>query len=230
MVEKRILIVEDEHRLAEVLRKQLEETGFQVDVAGDGLSGYRMFTDKDFDLIILDVLLPHMDGFQLCHEIRKVNGKVPVIMLTALGTPEDKLQGFGRGADDYVLKPFDFRELLARIHVFLKRTAQAGVSPGKLKIADLEMDVSTKTVVRGNRKIDLTAREYTLLEIFVQHKDKLLSREFLIEKVWGFDFEPNTNILDVYINYLRKKIDVNSGVKLIHTKFGFGFYCSETEL
>lgn len=227
---KYILIVEDELRLADVLRKQLEESGFSVDVALDGISGHRMFSGGKYDLIILDILLPYMDGYQLCKEIRKVNNTIPVIMLTALGTSEDKLQGFGHGADDYVLKPFDFRELLARIHVFLKRTSMPDSAESKLKIADLELDPDTKSVTRGRVKIELTSKEFALLETFLLNKDKLLSREFLIEKVWGIDFETNTNILDVYINYLRKKIDIGSGKKLIHTKFGFGFYCSEKEI
>jgi len=227
---KKILIVEDEHRLAEVLRKQLAGSGFYADVAPDGLSGFTLFSGNAYDLIILDILLPHMDGYRLCEEIRKINSRVPIIMLTALGTPEDKLHGFGYGADDYVLKPFDFRELLARIHVFLKRSALQEGGQRKLMIADLEMNMETKSVSRGGRKIELTTKEFALLETFLQNKEKLLTREFLVEKVWGIDFETNTNILDVYINYLRKKIDTGSEKKLIHTKFGFGYYCSEKEL
>jgi DNA-binding response OmpR family regulator len=150
-------------------------------------------------------------------------------MLTALGTSDNKVAGFEVGADDYVIKPFDFRELLARINVFLRRSDVIGTTE-KLRISDLEMDMSTKTVTRSNKKIDLTAKESSLLEMFLRNKEKLLTREFIIEHVWGIDFDPSTNIIDVYVNYLRKKIDKDYEPKLIHTKFGFGFYCSEKEL
>lgn len=150
-------------------------------------------------------------------------------MLTALGTPDNKLAGFEAGADDYVLKPFDFRELLARINVFLKRSDTKALT-NNYKIADLEMDLVTKTVTRSDKKIDLTAKEFTLLETFLRNKEKLLTRDYIIEQVWGIDFDPNTNIIDVYVNYLRKKIDKDFQPKLIHTKFGFGFYCSEKEI
>jgi DNA-binding response OmpR family regulator len=150
-------------------------------------------------------------------------------MLTALGTTDNKVAGFEVGADDYVIKPFDFRELLARINVFLRRSDVIGTTE-KLRIADLEMDMSTKTVIRSNKKIDLTAKESSLLEMFLKNKEKLLTREFIIERVWGIEFDPSTNIIDVYVNYLSKKIDKDYEPKLIHTKFGFGFYCSEKEL
>ena len=151
-------------------------------------------------------------------------------MLTALGTPDNKLIGFEAGADDYVLKPFDFRELLARINVFLKRKDVAVPESRKLQIADFELNLDTKTATRAGKKIDLTSKEFSLMETFLQNKNKLLSREFIIEKVWDLDFETGTNIIDVYVNYLRKKVDKDFEPKIIHTKFGFGFYCSETEL
>jgi two-component system, OmpR family, copper resistance phosphate regulon response regulator CusR len=230
MSDKRLLIVEDEQRLAEILQKQLEESGFKVDVASDGYVGKRMIEQQYYDLIVLDINLPLMNGYELCKEIRKTNNKIPIIMLTALGTPDNKLIGFEAGADDYVLKPFDFRELLARINVFLKRSNPT-ISPSKiLKIADFELNLETKTATRGNIKIDLTSKEFSLMETFLKNKGKLLSREYIIEKVWDLDFETGTNIIDVYVNYLRKKIDRDFEPKLIHTKYGFGFYCSETEL
>ncbi len=227
---KHLLIVEDEQRLAEILQLQLREAGFSCDLAFDGYSGKKMSEKKEYDLVILDINLPLLNGYELCREIRKTNNKVPVIMLTALGTPENKLSGFDSGADDYVLKPFDFRELLARINVFLKRSASGPNPTAKLQIADLEMDRNTKTATRAGKKLDLTAKEFSLLEIFLLNRDRLLTREFIIEKVWGIDFDTNTNIIDVYINYLRKKIDTGFSPRLIHTKFGFGFYCSEQEL
>jgi DNA-binding response OmpR family regulator len=225
-----ILIVEDELRLAEILQKQLIESGFKADVAHDGYVGKRMTETAVYDLIILDINLPLMNGYDLCKEIRKNNSKVPIIMLTAFGTPENKLIGFDAGADDYVLKPFDFRELLARINVFLKRKNVVMPETRKLSIADFEMDLDTKTATRAGKRIDLTSKEFALMETFLQNKNKLLSREFIIENVWDLDFETGTNIIDVYVNYLRKKIDKDFEPKIIHTKFGFGFYCSEYEL
>lgn len=230
MSETHILIVEDELRLAEVIQKQLQESGFKADVASDGYVGKRMVESFNYDLIVLDISLPLMNGYELCKEIRKKNSKIPIIMLTALGTPDNKLIGFEAGADDYVLKPFDFRELLARINVFLKRKDIAMPESRKLSIADFEMDLDTKTASRAGKKIDLTSKEFALMETFLVNKDKLLSREFIIEKVWDLDFETGTNIIDVYVNYLRKKIDKDFETKIIHTKFGFGFYCSEKEL
>jgi len=230
MLETHILIVEDELRLAEILQKQLQESGFKADVANDGYVGKRMIENSEYDLVVLDINLPLMNGYELCKEIRKKNSKIPIIMLTALGTSENKLIGFEAGADDYVLKPFDFRELLARINVFLKRKNVVIPESRKLSIADFEMDLDRKTATRAGKKIDLTSKEFALMETFLLNKNKLLSREFIIEKVWDLDFETGTNIIDVYVNYLRKKIDKNFEPKIIHTKFGFGFYCSEKEL
>jgi two-component system, OmpR family, copper resistance phosphate regulon response regulator CusR len=224
-----ILIVEDEQRLAEIIKKQLIESGFNVDIAFDGYIGKTLVEKKIYNLIILDINLPLINGYDLCREIRKTNSNIPIIMLTALSTSDNKVAGFNVGADDYVIKPYDFRELLARINVFLRRTDLMNRKE-KLKIADLEMDMNTKTVTRANKKIDLTAKESSLLEFFLKNKDTLLTRELIIENVWGIDFDPNTNIIDVYVNYLRKKIDKDYEPKLIHTKFGFGFYCSEIEL
>jgi DNA-binding response OmpR family regulator len=230
MSEAHLLLVEDEQRLAEVLQKQLNEAGFQADIASDGYVGKRMMELSDYDLVILDINLPLMNGYELCSEIRKTNSNTPIIMLTALGTPENKLIGFESGADDYVLKPFDFRELLARVNVFLKRSNSLISTDHKYKIADLEMDLDSKTVKRAGKKIELTAKEFSLMELLLKNKYKVLTREYIIEKVWNLDFETGTNIIDVYVNYLRKKIDRDFEPKLIYTKFGFGFYCSENEL
>ena len=225
----KILIVEDEQRLAEVLKKQFEEHGFSVEIASDGYIGKQLVASKSYNLIILDINLPLINGYDLCEEIRKTNSIIPIIMLTALGTSDNKVIGFEVGADDYVLKPFDFRELLARVNVFLRRTDTHSKTE-KLSIADLEMDLKTRVVTRANKKIDLTAKESLLLETFLKNREHLLTREFIIEQVWSIDFDPGTNIIDVYVNYLRKKIDKDYEPKLIRTKFGFGFYCSEKEL
>lgn len=224
-----LLIVEDEQRLADVLKKQFEEHGFSVDIASDGYVGKQLVETKSYNLIILDINLPLINGYDLCEEIRKTNSEIPIIMLTALGTADNKVLGFEAGADDYVLKPFDFRELLARVNVFLRRTDTNSKSD-KITVADLEMDMKTKAVTRAHTKIDLTAKESLLLETFLKNKEKLLTREYIIEQVWGIDFDPGTNIIDVYVNYLRKKIDKGYEPKLIHTKFGFGFYCSDKEI
>lgn len=224
-----ILIVEDEQRLADVLQKQFEENGFVVEVAPDGYVGKQLVENNLYNLIILDINLPLINGYDLCAEIRKTNSKIPIIMLTALGTSDNKVLGFEVGADDYVLKPFDFRELLARVNVFLRRSNTISKTD-KISIADLEMDLQTKAVTRAHHRIELTAKESLLLETFLKNKNKLLTREFIIDQVWGIDFDPGTNIIDVYVNYLRKKIDKGYEPKLIHTKFGFGFYCSDKEM
>lgn len=224
-----ILIIEDEQRLAEVLKKQMEDYGFCAEIAADGYIGKTLVEQNRYSLIILDINLPLMNGYDLCKEIRKTNSHIPIIMLTAYGTPDSKIMGFDVGADDYVVKPFDSRELLARINVFLRRP-EVRFETEKLSIANLEMDLGTKTVTRCDKVIDLTAKEFSLLETFLKNKEKLLTREFIIEQVWGLDFDPTTNIIDVYVNYLRKKIDKEYEPKLIHTKFGFGFYCSENEI
>jgi DNA-binding response OmpR family regulator len=192
--------------------------------------GKNLFKKNKYSLIILDINLPLINGYDLCREIRKTNSNIPIIMLTAFGTPDNKIAGFDVGADDYIVKPFDFRELLARVQVFIRRSDSNVMTPEKIGIADLEMDLNTKTVTRANKKIDLTAKESLLLETFLKNKDKLLTREFIIEQVWGIEFDPSTNIIDVYVNYLRKKIDKDFEPKLIHTKFGFGFYCSDKEI
>jgi two-component system, OmpR family, copper resistance phosphate regulon response regulator CusR len=225
----KILIVEDEIRLANLLKKQLEDSDYTVEIASDGYVGKELVEKNNYNLIILDINLPLINGYELCKEIRKTNIQTPIIILTALGTPDNKLIGFNAGADDYVTKPFDFRELLARINVFIKRSETA-ITSEILRIADLSMDLLTKRVTRANKTIDLTAKESLLLETFFKNRGKLLTREFIIEHVWGIDFDPSTNIIDVYVNYLRKKIDRDFEPKLIHTKFGFGFYFDDKEL
>jgi two-component system, OmpR family, copper resistance phosphate regulon response regulator CusR len=225
-----ILIVEDEQRLAEILKKQLEESGFNAEIANDGYVGKQLVERNAYNLIILDINLPLLNGYDLCREIRKRDSRIPIIMLTAFSTSENKLAGFDVGADDYIVKPFDFRELLARVNVFLRRSDSNNPPFEILSIANLEMDLKTKSVTREGKKIDLTAKESLLLETFLRNKDKLLTRDQIIEQVWGIEFDPSTNIIDVYVNYLRKKIDKDFEPKLIHTKFGFGFYCSEKEI
>ncbi|MBK7173844.1 MAG: response regulator transcription factor [Bacteroidales bacterium] len=225
----KLVLIEDEHRLADIIGKQLQENGYDVDIAYDGYSGKQLISQNSYNLVLLDINLPLINGYELCKEIRKANKNVPIIMITALGTSDHKMNGFDAGADDYIIKPIDFRELIARINVFLRRSEVKNDSD-KLKVADLEMDTNTKTVFRSGKRIELTAKESCLLETFMKNKGVLLTREYIIENVWGIDFDPGTNIIDVYVNYLRKKVDKGFDKKLIHTKFGFGFYCSENEI
>lgn len=223
------MIVEDEVKVANAVKMGLEENGFEVEVAYDGRMGKSLAANHDYDLVILDLNLPHNNGYEICEVIRRRNNKVPVIMLTALGGMEDKMQAFELGADDYLVKPFDFRELLARIRVFLKRAGAEMTqnSRYKLVIADLEIDRERKEVWRGGKKIPLTAKEYQLLELLALHKGKVISKLMIAEKVWNIDFDTGTNVIEVYMNFLRKKIDKDHEQKLLHTKTGMGYYLSE---
>jgi two-component system copper resistance phosphate regulon response regulator CusR len=221
---KRILVIEDEMRLAEILKIGFEENGFVVDTAFDGYIGKEMFSKNTYDLVILDINLPLINGYELCKLIRSDNKEVPIIMLTAMGASENKLAGFDAGTDDYVLKPFDFKELLARVKVFLKRTViDESHNEEILQIADLVINTSKKLVFRGGLQIELTAKEYNLLEYLAENKGIVISRVDIAEKIWALNFDTGTNYIDVYINYLRKKIDHDFDNKLIHTRVGLGY-------
>lgn len=221
---KRILVVEDEKRLADLLKAGLEEQGFQVDQAYDGYVGKTLAFKNEYDLIILDINLPLINGYDLCKEIRTLNNDIPVIMLTAMASPENKLTGFDVGADDYILKPFDFKELLARVRVFLRRTTTAEKTEDSIiRIDDLVINSTKKTVYRKEILIELTAKEFTLLEYLARNEGKVVSRAEIAEKIWNLKFDTGTNYIDVYINYLRKKIDNDYENKLIHTRVGLGY-------
>jgi DNA-binding response OmpR family regulator len=219
----RILIIEDEVKVVDFLKKGLSEAGYDVEAAFDGQMGYRLAVTKPFDLIILDVILPVMNGFEVCRKIRESNAAIPILMLTALGTTDDKLDGFNAGADDYLVKPFQFMELLARIKALSKRSPAGYMSVHSLKVADLELDLNKKTAQRGNLSIELTAKEYNLLEYLMRNKGRVVSRAEIAEKVWAGTFDTGTNIVDVYINLLRKKVDRDFEQKLIQTKIGLGY-------
>jgi two-component system, OmpR family, copper resistance phosphate regulon response regulator CusR len=219
----RILIVEDEVKVVDFLRMGLNEAGYDVEVAYDGQLGLRMALAKPFELIILDVILPYMNGFDVCRKLREKDIGVPVLMLTALGTTDDKLDGFNAGADDYLVKPFEFAELLARIKALTKR-ATGGYQTGSfLVVADLQLDLEKKIAQRANREIELTAKEYALLEYLMRNKGRVVSRAEIAEKVWEISFDTGTNIVDVYINLLRKKVDRDFDQKLIQTRIGLGY-------
>ncbi|HEY1018901.1 MAG TPA: response regulator transcription factor [Sediminibacterium sp.] len=228
MEELTILIVEDEQKIANTLKKGLTENGYQVDVAFDGLIGQRLFLANRYDLIILDINLPGINGYELCRIIRNKNQQVPVIMLTALSTMNDKLEGFDAGSDDYLIKPFEFKELLVRIRALLKRTQHQQLPTGNiLRINDLEMNLDTKEVKRNNHTISLTAKEFQLLEYMMRNKNRVVSRADIAVNVWDIDFDTKTNVIDVYVNYLRNKIDKQFPDKLIHTQIGMGYVLKE---
>ncbi len=221
---KRILVVEDERRLADLLKAGLEEQGFEVDQAYDGYVGKSLALKNVYDLIILDINLPLINGYDLCKEIRSLNNDIPVIMLTAMASPENKLTGFDVGADDYILKPFDFNELLARVRVFLRRTTITEKTEDNIiRIDNLVINSTKKTAYRKDIQIELTAKEFTLLEYLARNKGKVISRAEIAEKIWNLKFDTGTNYIDVYINYLRKKIDKDFENKLIHTRVGLGY-------
>ncbi|WMJ74936.1 response regulator transcription factor [Cytophagaceae bacterium ABcell3] len=221
----KILVVEDEPKVASFIKKGLEEELHEVEVAYDGFVGKEMALSNSFDLLILDINLPHMNGIDLCKTIRKENVKVPILMLTALGTTDNKVLGLESGADDYLVKPFEFRELVARVRALSRRSAQEDSKV--YKIADLEMDPSAKVVKRSGKQIDLTAKEFSLLEYLLKNKGKVISRVDIAEKVWDIKFDTGTNVIDVYINFLRKKIDKGFSPKLIHTLVGMGYVLKE---
>lgn len=224
MEERKILIVEDEKKIATTLKKGLTENGYYVDLAFDGQIGKRMFFANVYDLFILDINMPGMNGYELCKAIRAHNQQVPVIMLTAMTTTDDKIEGFDSGTDDYIIKPFEFKELLVRIRALLKRTLQQQIPSGNvLRVADLEMNLDTKEVQRDNKPIPLTAKEFQLLEFFMRNRNRVLSRVDIAVSVWDIDFDTKTNVIDVYVNYLRNKIDRQFGTKLIHTQVGMGY-------
>ncbi|TRX37948.1 response regulator transcription factor [Flavobacterium sp. ZT3R18] len=220
----KILIIEDDQRVAALIQRGLEEQGFTTTLAYDGISGKKLALNNQYDLVITDIVLPKLDGLDLCKEIRKTKPDLPIIMLTALGTTDDKVEGFDAGADDYLIKPFEMRELLVRIRALLKRsTGNTNSIKFILKYADLEMNLQTKSVRRNDTEINLTPKEFKLLEYLLQNPERVLSRTEIAEEVWDTHFDTGTNFIDVYINYLRKKIDKNFDHKLIHTKSGMGF-------
>ncbi len=219
-----VLLIEDEQRIAELIKRGLQEQGFNVMVAYDGETGKKLALNNHYDIIITDIVLPVISGIDLCKEVRLQKPNIPIIMLTALGTTNDKVEGFDAGADDYLVKPFDLRELHVRIRALLKRSNSNVNAKGFiLKYADLELNLHTKIVKRHNTEISLTPKELKLLEYMLQNTERVLSRTEIAENVWETTFDTGTNFIDVYINYLRKKIDRDFNVKLIHTKPGLGF-------
>ncbi len=222
----KILLVEDDPKISSFVKIGFESYNFLIDTAYDSTIGEKFALGRKYDVIILDVVIPGFSGFELCKRIRNNNILTPIIMLTSLDTVEDKLTGFDSGADDYLLKPFSFQELLARVKALNRRNREMVVNP-VLKVLDLELDSISRKVRRGGREISLTATEYKILELLLSNKGKVFDRILIAEKIWGFSFNSGTNVIDVHINSLRKKIDKDFTTKLIQTRKGFGYVLSE---
>jgi DNA-binding response OmpR family regulator len=224
----KILIVEDEPKVASFIKKGLEENQFESDIAYDGLSAEKLARQYNYDLYILDIIIPGISGLDLCRKLKNTNPDIPVLMLSALGTTDDKIIGFDCGANDYLVKPFEFRELLARVRVLLKTSGRSFiVTENRLSVGDLELDLNKKVAWRAGTQIGLTAKEFSLLEYFMRNPGRVLSRNDIAEKVWDASFDFGTNVVDVYVNFLRKKIDKGFDRKMIHTKVGFGYIFGE---
>jgi len=217
----RILVVEDEVKIAQFIKRGLKEEGYAVDIAADGEEGHFMLSSNEYDVIILDLMLPKIDGLTLCRELRKSGNSTPIIMLTAKDTVKDKVKGLDSGADDYLPKPFAFEELLARVRVVLRK--KDGRVQTQLKVDDLSLDLLTHKVTRGDREIDLTVKEYALLEYLMRNAGNIVTRTMISEHVWDINFDTFTNVIDVYINYLRNKVDSGFENKMIHTVRGKGY-------
>lgn len=227
VADMKILVVEDEPKLASFVKKGLEEQSCEVDVAYDGQVGRTMALNNLYDVIVMDINLPKMNGFDVVQSIRHEKNRTPVLMLTAMGSVDDKLTGFEAGADDYLVKPFEFRELMARLRALTKRNSDAGMQTNVLKVADLELDLNEKIARRGNKRIELTAKEFGLLDYLMRNRGRVVSRVDIAEKVWDIHFDTGTNVIDVYVNFLRKKIDKDFPNKLIHTVIGMGYMLKE---
>jgi two-component system copper resistance phosphate regulon response regulator CusR len=223
----RILLVEDEPRVARFVAKGLRERSYAVDTAGNGESALYQTEINDYDLIILDVMLPGKDGFEVCRKLRERNVKTPVLMLTARDAVDDRVEGLDSGADDYLIKPFEFKELLARVRALLRRARV--FRPPAVQVADLTLNTANHTAARAGRRIELTAKEYALLEYFALHEGRLLGREEIAEHVWDENFDPMSNVIDVYVRRLRKKVDEGFSRPLIHTRRGAGYIFSDEE-
>ena len=226
----RILLAEDEPKLSLIVQEELTKAGYITDVAYDGVVAEKLFAQHNYAMVLLDINLPYKNGMALCKEFREQNKQIPIIMLTALGELQDKVDAFKLGADDYIVKPFHFDELFARIKVFLKRSDTPNDDGEKLVLSDLEVDMQNKTVHRDGKNINLTAKEFALLVLLLRSRGKVLSKQEILEKVWDLSFDTGTNTIEVYISFLRNKVDKLHEQKLIHTKPGFGYYVREAPL
>jgi len=223
MSQQAILIVEDEQKLSRVLELELQYENYKTAIANDGKEALRLMEEKDWDLVLLDIMLPELSGMEVLRKIRRTDEVIPIILLTARDEVHDKVSGLDLGANDYITKPFQIEELLARIRVHLRQRATNGVQSEKLIVGDLSVDIDTREVKRVNKDIELTPREFDLLVCLLQNKNIVLNREQLIEQVWGFDYFGDTNVVDVYIRYLRQKVDKGFDSAYIQTVRGVGY-------
>lgn len=220
----RIGIAEDDIKIADLLKSALEENGYQISTVFNGIDALEQFANKQFNLLIIDIMMPGLNGIQLCKRLREIDSQTPILMLTALGTVDDKVTGLDAGADDYLVKPFHLKELLARVSALLRRQSPlVGISSHQLCFEDLVLDTHSKEVFRAGKTIELSAKEFILLELFLRNPNRLLSRQYIAEQAWDIHFDTGTNVIDVYINFLRKKIDKGFDRKLIHTKINMGY-------
>jgi len=219
----KILLIEDEPKTVQSLKQGLEENNYDVSIAYDGHIGKQLALAHTYQLIVSDIIIPGINGLDLCRELRSLGIQTPILMLTALSTTDDKLNGFEAGADDYLPKPFDFKEFLARVKALIKRSNQTMLDAQILKFADLEMDLNSSLVSRAGQMIHLTSKEFQLLEYFLRNQEKVISKAEIAENIWEVEDENSSNLIEVYVNYLRKKVDKGFSTKLIHTQFGMGY-------
>jgi two-component system, OmpR family, copper resistance phosphate regulon response regulator CusR len=226
----KVLVIEDEQQVSAFIKQGLEQKSIEVDVAYDGNIGKRLALNRDYDVILLDIVIPGVNGFELCRMLKKEKPATPILMLTTLGTTSDKVAGFDAGADDYLLKPFEFEELTARIKALIRRPSIVGQQYNSiLRFEDLRLDLDKKVARRGDKVIKLSAKEFSLLEFFMNNPGRVISRTELAEKIWNIKFETGTNVVEVYINMLRNKIDRDFEPKLVHTRIGLGYVLSKDE-
>jgi len=222
----RLLLVEDDPRIARFVAKGLREQAYAVDVAGSGEQALYQAAINTYDLVVLDVMIPAPDGFAVCRELRKAGQRMPILMLTARDAVEDRIEGLDHGADDYLTKPFEFRELLARLRALLRRPGS--LQPARLIVADLVVDTAGQTVSRGGKVISMTAKEYALVEYLARNAGRVVGRAEIAEHVWDEEFDPFSNLIEVYVNRLRRKLDAGSGNPLLHTRRGAGYVLSSS--
>ena len=220
----KIGIAEDDQKIADLLKSALEENGYQIQTVSNGIDAFTVFSENTFNLLIIDIMMPGLSGVQVCKRLRETDNQTPILMLTAVGTIDDKVTGLDAGADDYLVKPFHLKELLARVSALLRRqNAIISSKKQELIFEDLVMNMSSKEVTRAGHNIELSAKEFILLELFLKNPNRLLSRQYIAEQAWDIHFETGTNVIDVYINFLRKKIEKGFDRKLIHTKINMGY-------
>ncbi|WP_205503945.1 response regulator transcription factor [Rufibacter psychrotolerans] len=224
----KVLVIEDEPNVAAFIKRGLQEQTFEVEVAYDGLTGKKLALQNEYQVIVVDIIMPHLSGLDLCRQLRQEKIKTPLLLLTALGATDDIVDGLEAGADDYLTKPFKFKELVARVRALARRAEPANSSP-ILQVGNLQLNLDTKEVVRAGKEISLTAREFALLEFFMKKQGKVLSRVDLLENVWDLNFDLGSNVVDVYVNYLRNKIDKDFPAKMIHTVVGMGYILKKPE-